>query len=180
MKDGSVESYRVKLTEFTENDLIIYHKWFLESEPQRITCRPLGDFSLEAVIKRYAERFSSEKIRHFAARRIDDNEFLGRVTYFDLNTRNRSAEIGFLIGPKFQKQGYASEALALLLEYLFNKLNLNKVMAQTAEFNEASIALLKKIGFQQDGRLRQHHPLDGRFYDDLLFSILAEEYRTAN
>jgi RimJ/RimL family protein N-acetyltransferase len=34
---------------------------------------------------------------------------------------------------------------------------------------------MKKLGFKQDGRLRQHHEVEGKLYDDLLFSILAEE-----
>ena len=64
----------------------------------------------------------------------------------------------------------------MLLKHLFEELEINKIMAQTGEYNDASIALLKKLGFKQDGRLRQHHELDGEMYDDLLFSILAEEF----
>jgi RimJ/RimL family protein N-acetyltransferase len=102
---------------------------------------------------------------------------VGKITYFDLNTRNRSAEIGCLLDPAFRGQGYASEALGLLLTYLFGDLNLNKAMAQTGEFNSASIAMLKRWGFRQDGRLRQHHELDGVLHDDLIFSLLADEFR---
>ncbi|MEE9553818.1 MAG: GNAT family N-acetyltransferase [candidate division Zixibacteria bacterium] len=110
-----MNNFRVKLTEFTEDDLINYHKWFLESEPLRITCRPLGDISIEAVLKIYAGRFAGENIRHFAVRRIEDDKLIGRVTYFDLNTRNRAAEIGFLMGPEYRGKGYAYEAITLLL-----------------------------------------------------------------
>ena len=175
-----MNSFSVKLTEFTEDDLIVYHKWFMESDPLRISCRQLGDTSIKAVLKRYAGRFQSEKIRYFAVRRSDDNEFVGRVTYFDLNTRNHSTEIGFLTGPEFRGKGYAFEAMTLLLGHLFNDLGLNKAMAQTGEFNDASIALLAKLGFRQDGRLRQHHPLNDQYFDDLLFSLLKLEYRESD
>jgi len=147
----------------------------MESEPERLTCRPIADFSEEEIILRYRERKNSDSLCDFAILRNSDNSLLGRVTYFDLNKRNKSAEIGFLTAPEFRRKGYATEAVMLLLKYLFGELGLNKVMAQTGEFNEASIALLKKLGFKQDGRLRRHHEVDGKMYDDLLFSILAEE-----
>lgn len=49
-------------------------------------------------------------------------------------------------------------------------------MADTGAFNQASIALLKSLGFQQDGCLRQHQLFDGVLHDQLLFSLLAEEW----
>jgi len=171
-----MNEHRVKLVDFTEENLIVYHKWFWESDPSRLTCRPIKEESVEEILKRFGGKFAFEHIHHYAVRRIEDNEFVGRVTYFDLNTRNRSAEIGFLIGPEFRRKGYAREAVLLLLHHLFVELDLNKAMAQTGEFNAGSIALLKGLGFHQDGRLRQHHVIDGRYFDDLLFSLLKSEY----
>lgn len=48
-------------------------------------------------------------------------------------------------------------------------------MADTGAFNQASIALLRSLGFRQDGCLRQHQLLDGILHNQLLFSLLAEE-----
>ena len=175
-----MNSFRVILTELSDDDIAVYRDWFLESEPKTMTCRPIGDTSLDKMIERFRDRFNGETCGHFAVRRVDDNRLVGRASYFDLNTRNRSVEIGYLIGPEFRGKGYAREAIILMLRYLFDKLELNKAMAQTAEFNIESVALLKRLGFKQDGRLRQHHPLDGKNYDDLLFSILAEEFGSEN
>ena len=171
----SLRSSIVCLDNMNDFDAIILHRWFLASDPERLTCRPIGDLSEEEIILRYRERRNSVNLRDYAIRLVSDNSLLGRVTYFDLNTRNRSTEIGFLIASEFRRKGYASEAVRILIRHLFKELGINKVMAQTGEYNEASIALLKKLGFKQDGRLRQHHELEGKMYDDLLFSILAEE-----
>lgn len=168
--------YRVILTELSDDDIAVYRDWFLESEPETMTCRPIGDTSLDKMIERFRDRFDGETCGQFAVRRVDDNRLVGRVTFFDINPRNKAVEIGYLIGSDFRKEGYAREAITLLLRYLFDQLELNKAMAQTAEFNIESIALLKKLSFKQDGRLRQHHPFNGQNYDDLLFSILAEEF----
>jgi ribosomal-protein-alanine N-acetyltransferase len=172
----SLRSPIVYLDDMNDFDVIIVHRWSRESIPERMTCRPIADFSEPEIIARFRERKDREDLRDLAVRRTDDGALLGRVCYFDLNPRNRAVEIGYLIGPEYLRKGYACEAMKLLLNYLFNKLGLNKATAQTGEFNKASIALLNKLGFKCDGRLRQHHELDGKMYDDLLFSILAEEF----
>lgn len=169
-------SGRVRLDDFTIDDLPVYREWFLASDPEKQTCRPIGDLSLDYMTERFQKRSTEDNCGDFAIRRIEDNECLGRVTYFDLNRRNGAVEIGFFIGPPHRRCGYAREAILLLLGRLFGDMNINKVMAQTGEFNEPSIRLLRSLGFSLDGRLRRHHPVGHRYYDDLLYSLLKEEY----
>jgi len=166
----------VKLWEFTDDDIALYRKWIVESNPESTTCRPAGDTDLEEMKRRFRERLDGETAGHFAVRRIVDEVLVGREANFDLNSRNRSAEIGYLVGTEFRGRGYAHQAVWLLLRRLFENLNLNKAMAQTGEFNTESIAVLQKPGFNQDGRLRQHHPVDGKIYDDLFYSKLRDEF----
>lgn len=172
----SLRSQLVYLDHQSDSDILTIYKWFLVSAPERLTCRPITYRTDEEVLIRHRERSQNPDQRDFAVRRTADNCLVAQVTYFDVNHRNRTAEIGFMTNPEFRRKGYAFEAMRLLLRYLFDELGLNKVMAQTGEFNEGSIALLKKLGFKQDGRLRQHHEVEGKMYDDLLFSILAVEF----
>lgn len=169
-------SPRVRLDDMTEDQVLTVRKWFLDSHPATQTCQPIALKTDAEVIWDFRERVEDGKSRDFAIRRLADSQLLGRIRYFNLNTRNRSVEIGYLLAREFRGQGYASEALGLLLEHLFGELGLNKVYAQTGEFNTASIALLERSGFKQDARLRQHHVLDGTFYDDLIYSLLAEDH----
>jgi ribosomal-protein-alanine N-acetyltransferase len=167
---------RLRLAKMSDEDILKYREWFLQSDPPRLTCRPVREASAEEMAERFRGIFDGEKGAQFGVRRNEDDVLVGRVTYFDLNPRNRSAEIGYLIAPEFRGKGYAGEALSLLLHYLFGELHLNKVTAQTAEFNKESVKLLRKLGFKQDGRLREHHVLDRTFHDDLVFSILSGEF----
>lgn len=179
MRDNSPDhpTSRLILSTVTDDHLRTFHRWFHENDPGRQTCRPISLKTVDELIDAYRQLPKSECEGDFAVVRIWDKALVGRVRYFDLNWRNRSAEIGYVIGPEFQGQGYATEALDLLLGLLFDGHSLNKVYAQTGEFNDSSIALLKHWGFREDGRLRQHHELDGVLYDDLIFSLLAAEYR---
>lgn len=173
----NLSARRLRLGDFTVDDLPVYREWFLESDPQRQTCRPIGDLSLDHMIERFQKRSAEDNSADFAVRRIEDDKFVGRVTYFDLNRRNGAVEIGFFIGPPYRRCGYAREAVTMVLERLFVEMKLSKVMTQTGEFNQPSIKLLKGLGFSIDGRLRRHHTIDDRYYDDLLFSLLREEYQ---
>ncbi len=137
-----------------------------------MTSKAIQRLSLEERQRRFQEKNPSI----FAIRRMTDNQFIGEISLYDLNPKNRSAGVGYFTGVDYRQRGYTKEGLWLLLNYLFEVVGLNKVMADTGAFNQASIALLKSLGFQQDGCLRQHQLLDGVLYDQFLFSLLAEEW----
>ena len=166
--DGS----RVRLTLLRENDLEFIHKWKNQVDLSYVTSNPLQRISLEERKRRFKERVPSV----FAIRRITDNQFMGEISLYGYNPKNRSAGVGYFTGQDYRQQGYTKEGLCLLINYLFGVVGLNKVMVDTGAFNQASIALLKSLGFQQDGCLRQHQLLDGVLHDQLLFSLLAEEW----
>lgn len=167
--DGS----RVRLTLLQEDDLKLIHKWKNQVDISYITSKALQHISLEERQRRFKERVPSI----LAIRRITDHQFIGEISLYGYNPKNRSVGIGYFTGADYRQQGYTKEGLFLLLNYLFGVVGLNKVMADTGAFNQASIALLKSLGFRQDGCLRQHQLLDGVLHDQLLFSLLAEEWR---
>ena len=87
-------------------------------------------------------------------------------------------EIGYIIGEKFQKNGYASEAVDVILhEYLLNR-DLFMIEAKYNEHNTASANLLGKLGFHQDGRLRDRRIdlVSGDRSDLVICSITKDEY----
>jgi [ribosomal protein S5]-alanine N-acetyltransferase len=67
--------------------------------------------------------------------------------------------------------------LTMIINHLFSSTNLNKLYCQTAAFNIASIKLLYKLKFHQDAVLREHHELDGKLWDDYIYSILRREWK---
>ncbi|HQL24078.1 MAG TPA: GNAT family protein [candidate division Zixibacteria bacterium] len=74
-----------------------------------------------------------------------------------------------------REKGYASDAMGVLCRYLFKFRGLNKVHAQTAEFNKGAIRLLGKLGFKRDGVLRDHYYHAGEFHAGYIYSLLAFE-----
>jgi RimJ/RimL family protein N-acetyltransferase len=65
-------------------------------------------------------------------------------------------ELGYILSPAYQRQGYASEAVGALLNYAFSTVNIHRVVAHCNPQNLASWKLLEKLGFQREGLLRQN------------------------
>jgi ribosomal-protein-alanine N-acetyltransferase len=164
---------RVYLTLLQADDLPILHRWKSQIDISYVTSKAVQPISLEERKRRFQEAIPFI----FAIRRITDHQLLGEISLYDLNPKNRSVGVGYFMGPNYRQQGYTKEGLSLLLNYLFAVVGLNKVMADTGAFNQASIALLQSLGFRQDGCLRQHQLLDGVLHDQLLFSVLANEWK---
>jgi RimJ/RimL family protein N-acetyltransferase len=108
-----------------------------------------------------------------------DNEYLGGVGLMHIDQRNRSAELGILIGrPDDWSRGYGTEAAILMLRHGFEELNLHRIHLRVFDYNERGRKSYAKIGFQEEGRLRQAHFRHGGWHDVVLMAILAEEFFT--
>ena len=73
-------------------------------------------------------------------------------------------------------KGYGKEAMKLLLEYGFNKLNFHRIQLNVLEFNYGAIALYEKCGFKKEGIFREFVLRDGNRYNLLLYGLLKKEW----
>jgi RimJ/RimL family protein N-acetyltransferase len=110
----------------------------------------------------------------YAVERSRDHVLVGDVGVL-LHNNLRQAEVGFTIAAAQQGRGYATEALHGLLAHLFTDRGLHKVSAECDARNTASAALLRRLGFHQEGHLRAHTWIKGEWTDDLLFGLLAAD-----
>lgn len=88
----------------------------------------------------------------------------------------RCAEVGYHIGPLFWGNGYATEALSALVGFGFHEMNLNRIEGRHNAGNDASGSVMRKLGFQQEGILRQREIKGGALVDVVQFSLLRQDY----
>lgn len=89
-----------------------------------------------------------------------------------------SRELTYLIAEDYSCQGYMKEALQALIRYLFETENLECVAARCFAPNAASLALLKSLGFTQDGYIpRCVRGYGGEVFDDTLHSLFRKDYQ---
>ncbi|WP_309115079.1 GNAT family protein [Saccharothrix sp.] len=96
----------------------------------------------------------------------------------NLHENRRQAEIGYTVAAAHQCKGYASEAVRRVLDHLFTERGLHKVSAECDARNEPSTKLLARLGFRREGHLVEHTWIKGEWTDDLLFGLLAREWRS--
>lgn len=90
----------------------------------------------------------------------------------------QAAKLGYAIAAEHQGHGYATDATRTLLDFAFGPLGLHRVTAAIGPDNTASLALVSRLAFTHEGRLRDHVFTNGVWRDSELFSILAHEWKS--
>lgn len=152
----------------------------------------------EAVTQPYGvETFSTrreakERIltiqRHYRARQAlrwaitcrDAGRLIGACGFVAWKRKFCHAAIGYELAPAYWRRGIMTEALTAVLDFGFKRLDLNRIEALVKPDNEASLGLLRKLGFREEGLLRQYGYWHGRYHDLAIYSILKSEWRTIN
>lgn len=106
------------------------------------------------------------------------NELIGDLGVHFVGDDGQQVEIGFTVAPARQRQGCGAEAVRGLLDHLFGPLGKHRVYASVDPLNEASIALLKKVGMRQEAHFRESLFWRGRWVDDVVFGLLHSEWPT--
>lgn len=126
-------------------------------------------------IKKYSECKDVDGIVIFAIENLR-GEYAGGISLHSRNLKNGTFSMGLIINAEHRRKGYAADAARLLLKYCFHECRYQKCNTACVDTNERSIALLKKLGFVEEGRRRRQFFLNGRYYDDLLFGLTREEF----
>lgn len=107
----------------------------------------------------------------------DTGEMIGGVTLSDIRRHAAcSATIGYWIGAPWLRRGHGAEAVSAVVEHGFGQLRLNRIEAACQPGNAASVALLRKLGFEQEGLARDFLFINGAWRDHLLFAQTARDF----
>ena len=85
--------------------------------------------------------------------------------------------IGYALLPNERGKGYGSEAIRIMVDYLFLSKNIVRIQAETHPQNIASQRVLEKVGFKNEGVVRKSSFVRGEWRDRYLYSILREEWK---
>jgi diamine N-acetyltransferase len=103
----------------------------------------------------------------------NSQEAIGLIDLFDFDPKNNRAGVGILINDaQNRNKGIGSEALALIIDYSFEQLQLHQLYANIGTDNEISIQLFTKFGFQKIGIKKDWIKVNNRYKDELLFQLI--------
>jgi ribosomal-protein-alanine N-acetyltransferase len=103
----------------------------------------------------------------------ESGAYLGSACLWNWDQANFHAEVGYDLEPSRWGQGLIPEALAPILRFGFEKMNLHRVEGQVHPENQGSIRVLEKLGFQKEGHIRENHFNGTHFEGTAVYGLLA-------
>lgn len=172
----TAEGERVALGPLRRDLAPTYQRWHNDVATARTYALPLPT-TLEQEELLVAEMTADQRSVFFTIHERASREPVGMAYLTDIDHRNRRAEFGILIGEPGQRgKGYGSEATALVLGFAFSALGLHNVMLTVYAYNLAGRRAYEKAGFREFARLREHHWMGGRWWDEVWMECLATEF----
>ncbi len=172
---------RLVLREIRPEDAPFWLRHFSAPDVVELTSydAPADLKAAEAEIERYCTSLRREGtgIRWGITFRGSD-DLVGTLGYYRwVADRDRRAEMGYDLLPEHRGKGLMTEAMRVVLAYGFKTMTLNRVEAIVDSRNGPSMRLLERLGFHRDAYLHQSTWFHSRFIDDVVFSLLAAEWR---
>ncbi len=128
------------------------------------------------IIESFSNNFLNKRAIRWGIKDKDNQEFIGTLGFNNVSLLHKRAEIGYEIHPHYWRSGYTSEAIKEVLRYAFEELDLYRVGAVIFPENTASIRLIKKMGFVEEGLLRGYLFQHNQSNDALMFSLIKSEW----
>ena len=133
--------------------------------------RPYSVEETQSVFDEFAKR---DDLIRFAIE--VGGEVVGDCSLHDIDRHNRTCDVGISLGRPHWSQGYGQESLHLLVDYAFKHNNMHRVGLEVLADDERAVGCYRKVGFVEEGRLRQRDWMNGAYHDVLVMSILDEEW----
>jgi ribosomal-protein-alanine N-acetyltransferase len=170
-----LEGKTVNLRVMEKEDLPLFAEWANKPEV-------FGEYNpLHQMSKAEAEKMieNSSDIKPFIVEKKDGTKvgFIFHFHVLHMGTGTKQLEVGYTLVPDERGKGYGTEALAIMVDYLFLSKDIMRIQAQTDQRNVASQKVLEKAGFKKEGTLRNNFFMRGEWTDDYIYSILREEWK---
>ena len=178
-EEVSLRTKRLLLRPLDEADapqLFLLHS---DAQVSRYLSRPPWE-SIDKAIELIAldkEAHRARKYIRLGIQRTEDALLIGECSLHSLNEASRRAEVGYAMRPLAWGNGYMAEALAQLLQFAFETLQLNRIEADIDPRNQASARNLERFGFKKEGYLRERWIVRGEVSDSALYGLLQADWR---
>ncbi len=174
----AISSVKTSLREILAQDLFDLQE--VNGDPEVTRFLPYATWESPEDASAWFERMSaltaSGSARQLVIVRNSDTRVIGTALLFKYEETSRRLELGYVIGRSYWGQGYATDALRCLLNYVFGVMRIRRVEAEVNTENVASSAVLRKLGFTHEGLLRERWTAKGKTYGTNIYGLLVDEW----
>lgn len=169
-----LETERLILRELLESDAQEILNCFSNEDVLRYYGQnPLTNIEqVKCIVKNFTKEYNEQKAIKWGIELKGTDGIIGTIGFHNWSSEHKRTEIAFALLPSEWGRGYATEAISKVISYGFKEISLTRIGAVVFTENEASNALLTKIGFEKEGTLRNYMYQNGVPYDTNVYSLL--------
>jgi ribosomal-protein-alanine N-acetyltransferase len=172
-----LQTKRLVLRQLTENDLDFIFQIFSREETNlHVADPPVRDMGEARELYEMYIRPRTHLFRLGIFLKTT-GEPIGTIGLYGIKTEDFRAVLGFDLLKEFWGLGYMTEAGTVLLEHAFDSMGLNRIQASADADNARSLATIERLGFTKEGIMRQKDFYKGAFHDDVVYSMLREDWQ---
>jgi RimJ/RimL family protein N-acetyltransferase len=167
----------VVLRRHRNDSLAAFRRWYADPDIVRLTRYQESPPSPDEIQRYFYARVMGTDMLAMAIHVRDTERLIGACAFSQLDGDNGAALYHITIGERDAwGHGYGTEATALMLDHGFGRLGLHRIALAVFEFNSRAIRAYEKCGFVEEGRAREAIFRDGRYWDEIHMSVLAQEW----
>ena len=175
----TLETNRLVLRKLRQNDAKqMFANWASDSETTKyLTWPPYTSLEqVETFLAKKESRYNETDVYEWGIVLKEKAELIGSISVVNSYPRVKTLEIGYVIGRNYWKQGYMTEALKKVIDYLFTQTPAQRIEATHDSENRASGHVMRKCGMQFEGILRQRSKNNRGIVDQSIYSILRKDW----
>ena len=124
------------------------------------------------LVEKYKEYYENGNHFRWCIVLKDTNEIIGTVLLHTKNLLDNNCKIGYIIGKKYTKNGYAKEAVKAVLDFGLNKANFHRIDAEIVESNDDSIKLAESVGMHFESLREDGYKIGDNYYNQKVYTMI--------
>lgn len=130
----------------------------------------------EAGLRRYLDLYERGQVSPWGIEERESGRLIGTIGYTGWNPGHGRAELFYYIAREAWGKGLTAEAARAVIQFGFDRMELNRVEATVNPANLASQRVMEKLGMTREGLLRESYKIKGAYLDHLIYSVLRREW----
>lgn len=175
-----VTTDRLVLRRFSDSDFPLFAAYHSRKDVYRYlyAAPPEGAALRQKFDKARTAPFAEDgDILKLAVARRDDDRLLGEVLLKLESRAALQAEVGYVFDPEQGGRGYATEAVATMIDIGFSAFGFHRIFARLDALNRGSVGVVERLGLRREAHLVENDRFDGTWGDEYIYAVLAREWR---
>lgn len=170
----TIETARLRLVQLGPEHLDDLWEELNDPESARLT-GTTATFTIEQARAHLARLPGKDDRADFAVLRLEDGTFLGEAVLNELDAENEAMNFRIALNRSAREQGYGTEATRAVADFGFDRVGLHRISLSVFAFNQRAKRVYEKVGFVEEGRLRESLLWEGERHDEILMALLKHE-----